>query len=78
MTLRCSLSDKFDGGYNYEISVSPSDGIAVSVYFDRVVTSSISRYTWPKWMVAPSTEARGKKSLEVVKTGLSDIPGFTD
>jgi len=67
-----------DGGYSYEISVSPSDGIAVSVYFDRVVTSSISRYTWPKWMVAPSTEARGKKSLEVVKTGLSDIPGFTD
>lgn len=68
----------YDGGYNYEISVSQSDGIAVSVYFDRVVTSSVSRYTWPLWMVAPPTEAKGKKSLEIVKTGLSDIPGFTD
>jgi hypothetical protein len=68
----------YDGGYNYVISVAPSDGIAVSVYFDRVVTSSVSRYSWPLWMVVPSTEVKAKKSLEVVKTGLSAIPGFTD
>jgi hypothetical protein len=68
----------YDGGHNYVISVTQSDGIAVSVYFDGVVTSSLSRYTWPLWLVVPSTEAREKKSLEVVKTGLSSIPGFTD
>ena len=68
----------YDGGDNYEILTAQSDGIAVSVYFDGVVTSSLSRYTWPLWLVVPSTETREKKSLEVVKTGLSSIPGFTD
>jgi hypothetical protein len=68
----------YDGGYNYIISSAPSDGIAVSVYFDHNVTSSSGRYNWPLWMIAPSTEAREKKSLEVVRTGLSSIPGFTD
>jgi hypothetical protein len=68
----------YDGGYNYVISVSESDGIAVSVYFDGAVTSSLSRYVWPLWLVVPSTEAREKKSFEIVKTGLSSIPGFTD
>ena len=68
----------YDGGSNYEILTAQSDGIAVSVYFDGVVTSSLSRYTWPIWLVVPSTEAREKKSLEIVKTGLSSIPGFTD
>jgi hypothetical protein len=38
----------------------------------------LSRYTWPLWLTVPSTEARDKKSLEVIKTGLSSIPGFTD
>jgi hypothetical protein len=71
-------AESYDGGYNYEIMVSNSDGIAVSVYFDGVVTSSLSRYTWPLWLIGPSTEAREKKSLEVVRTGLSLIPGFTD
>jgi hypothetical protein len=60
------------------ISVAPSDGIAVSVYFDRNITSSISRYNWPLWMIVPSTEIREKKSLDIVRTGLSSIPGFTD
>ena len=68
----------YDGGYNYEILTATSDGIAVSVYFDGEVTSSISRYTWPLWLIVPPTEAREKKSLQVVKTGLSSIPGFTD
>jgi hypothetical protein len=68
----------YDGGSNYVISTAPSDGIAVSVYFDHNVTSSISRYNWPLWMTVPSTAAREKKSLEVVRTGLASIPGFTD
>jgi hypothetical protein len=68
----------YNGGSNYEILTAQSDGIAVSVYFDGVVTSSLSRYAWPLWLVAPSTEAREKKSFEVVKTGLTSIPGFTD
>jgi len=68
----------YDGGYNYEILVTTSDGIAVSVYFDRTVTSSQSRYMWPRWLIVPSTEVREKKSLEVIKAGLSSIPGFTD
>jgi hypothetical protein len=68
----------YDGGFNYVISTAPSDGIAVSVYFDQTVTSSSGRYNWPLWMVVPSTKAREKKSLDVVRTGLSAIPGFTD
>jgi hypothetical protein len=68
----------YDGGLTYEILTAQSDGIAVSVYFDGVVTSSLSRYNWPFWLVVPSTEMREKKSLEIVKTGLSSIPGFTD
>lgn len=68
----------YDGGYNYEIFTALSDGIAVSVYYDKVVTSSESRYTWPTWLIVPATKATEKKSLQVVASGLSDIPGFTD
>jgi FlgD Ig-like domain len=68
----------YDGGYNYEISTANSDGIAVSVYLDGVVTSSDSRYTWPKWLIVPPTIAREKKSYQVVRSGLTAIPGFTD
>ena len=68
----------YDGGYNYVISSATSDGIAVSVYFDHEVTSSDSRYTWPLWLIVPSAVTREKKSLQVVKSGLSAIPGFTD
>jgi hypothetical protein len=48
----------YDGGHSYSISTAESDGIGVSVYYDRTVTSSVSRYTWSKWLVAPSTEIR--------------------
>ncbi len=68
----------YDGGYNYEISTTSSNGIAVSVYYDGVVTSSLSRYNWPLWLVVPPTFAREKKSLQIVKSGLSSIPGFAD
>ena len=69
-------AETYDGGYNYEISAIKSDGIAVSVYFDKTVTSSLTRYTWPSWLVVPPTELREKKSLQVVKAGLSAIPDF--
>ncbi len=68
----------YDGGYNYEITTALSDGIAVSVYYDGIVTSSESRYTWPLWLIVPETVARDKKSLQVIKAGLSGIPGFAD
>jgi hypothetical protein len=68
----------YDGGYTYIISAASSDGIAVSVYFDQKVTSSLGRYNWPLWMTVPATKAREKKSLDIVRTGLSSIPGFTD
>jgi hypothetical protein len=68
----------YDGGYSYVISSTASDGIAVSVYFDRAVTSSVSRYSWPLWMVAPSTVDRVKKSFGVIRSGLNAIPNFTD
>ncbi|MGB8491813.1 MAG: T9SS type A sorting domain-containing protein [Bacteroidales bacterium] len=68
----------YDGGYNYEITTATSDGIAVSVYLDGSVTSSLGRYTWPNRLLIPPTISREKKSLQVVKAGLSGIPRFTD
>lgn len=68
----------YDGGYNYVISTSESDGIAVSVYLDRNVTSTVSRYNWEKWLTVPPTVSREKKSLEIIRSGLSAIPEFTD
>lgn len=65
-----------DGGYNYDILTSKSDGIAVSVYFDKTVTSTVSRYTWAPWLVAPNTYSKEKRSFFVVKEGLSGIPDF--
>ena len=68
----------YDGGYNYEISTSESDGIAVSVYLDRDVTSTVSRYNWEKWLMVPPTVSREKRSLEIIRNGLSGLPWFTD
>lgn len=68
----------YDGGYNYVISTATTDGIGVSVYYDGVVTSSQSRYTWPLWLVVPATEPRKKVSYTIMKTGLSGIPDFVN
>ena len=68
----------YDGGYNYEILTTSSDGIAVSVYHEGVVTSSLTRYSWPLWLVVPPTIPEEKRSLEVVEEGLLSIPGFLD
>jgi hypothetical protein len=68
----------YDGGYNYEISTALSDGIAVSVYLDKTVTSSLSRYVWQHWLIAPVTTATGKKSLQKIRDGLLSVPGFVE
>lgn len=71
-------AESYDGGYNYEILTTQSDGIAVSVYYDGIVTSSMGRYTWPKWLIVPSVVPREKKALEVIRNGLPSIPDFVE
>lgn len=67
-----------DGGYTFEIETAQSDGIAVSLYYKGVVTSTTDRYNWSKWMVVPPTSVREKESLHVVESGLAAFPGFAD
>jgi hypothetical protein len=66
----------YDGGYNFDIITSSSDGIAVSVFYKGVVTNTTNRYRWPLWLVVPPTKIREKASLEIVEQGMSEIPGF--
>jgi hypothetical protein len=66
----------YDGGWSFSITPKKSDGISVSVYADRSVVSSTSRYNWDTWLIVPNTFAREKKSLHLVGTGLSLIPDF--
>lgn len=68
----------YDGGYNYETITRKSDGIAVSVYYDSMVTSSVNRYEWPTWLIVPPVTEREKKSLQVVGAGLQTIPWFAE
>ena len=68
----------YDGGHSYDISTAKSDGIGVSVYFDGVVTSSQSRYSWPLWLTVPVTVTRLKESYGIMKSGLSGIPDFVN
>jgi hypothetical protein len=67
-----------DGGYSYRISTALSDGIAISVYRDGTVTSTLNRYKWPSWLVVPPVTMREKESLKVVESGLGLIPEFAD
>ncbi len=71
-------AESYDGGYNYEIFTAPSDGIALSVYHRRTVTSTLDRYNWDPWLIVPPTIAREKRSLQVVSEGLATIPDFAD
>jgi hypothetical protein len=63
----------YDGGNSFEIISRQSDGIAVSVYAESVVTNTLTRYTWPTWLVVPQTIDKPKKSLEIISDGLSAI-----
>jgi hypothetical protein len=71
-------AETYDGGRSYEIQTIESDGIAISVYYKGVVTSSNGRYKWDKWLVAPATNYREKESLHVVEAGLTSLPTFAD
>jgi hypothetical protein len=71
-------AESFDGGRSYKISAAVSDGIAVSVYFDKSITSTTSRYKWDKWLVVPETVIREKRSLEQVSWGLAAIRMFAE
>jgi hypothetical protein len=65
-----------DGGYSFEIISRISDGIAVSVYDGSLVTNTLTRYTWPTWLVVPPATEKAKRSLEIVSEGLKSIPGY--
>lgn len=67
-----------DGGRSFEIQTKSSDGIALSLYYKDVVTSTTGRYSWEKWFVLPKTSVRMKKSFQVVETKLGTFPDFAD
>ncbi len=66
----------YDGGYNFEIFTTATEGIAVSVNHKGVVTNTTNRYRWPKWLVVPPTVTREKASLHIIEEGLSLIPDY--
>ncbi len=68
----------YDGGWNFTILTSPSDGIALSVYYKGEVTSTTDRYNWTPWLVVPETTIREKKSLQVIESGLTVFPYFAE
>jgi len=68
----------YDGGYNFDIITTESDGIAVSVHHQGAVTNTVNRYRWQKWLIAPPTAEREKASLHVIETGLAAIPDYVD
>jgi hypothetical protein len=67
-----------NGGYTFEILTNSSDGVAVSLYYKGVVTSTTSRYSWLPWLIVPKTYEREKKSLYVVASELPTIASFAD
>jgi len=68
----------YDGGYNFEIITAQSDGIAISVWHNGVVTNTTNRYSWPKWLIVPQTVEREKASLHIIEAGLTAIPDYAD
>lgn len=68
----------YDGGRSYKISTAESDGISLSVYFDKSITSTTSRYNWDKWLIVPETVIRKKQSLQLIESGLSAFDMFAD
>jgi hypothetical protein len=66
----------YDGGYNFDIITTLSDGIAISVYRKGTIVSSTTRYTWSSWLVVPETEVVEKASLGIIENGMRSIPGY--
>lgn len=71
-------AESYDGGYNFDIFTTSSDGIALSVLHKGVVTNSTNRYRWPSWLIVPPTVEREKASLFLVEQGLRSIPDWAD
>lgn len=68
----------YDGGYNFEILTTESDGIAVSISHKGSVTNATNRYSWPKWLIVAPTAEREKASLHIIEEGLKSIPDYID
>jgi len=68
----------YDGGYNFDILTTESDGIAVSVYHNGIVTNSTNRYSWPGWLIVPPVAEREKASLHIIEEGLGAIPDYAE
>jgi hypothetical protein len=66
----------YDGGYNFDILTTVSDGIAVSIDYNGVVVNSANRYRWPTWLIVPPTAVREKASLQIIHDGLAVIPYY--
>ena len=67
----------YDGGYSFDIISRISEGIAISVYNNSLVTNTLTRYVWPSWLIVQPTAERAKKSLDIIREGLETIPGYT-
>jgi hypothetical protein len=69
-------ASSWDGGYHWTIEESISDGIAINVLINGEVTTTLTRFTWPTWLVVPPTVEREKASLGIVREGLTLIPDY--
>lgn len=69
-------ASSWDGGYHWIIEESESDGIALNVLINGEVTGTLTRFTWPSWLVVPPTLEREKASLGIIREGLSLIPDY--
>lgn len=68
----------YDGGYNFEIITTASDGIAVSVLHNGTIVNTTNRYRWTTWLVVPPATIREKASLPIIRNGLAEIPYYAD
>lgn len=66
----------YDSGKTYEIIGKISDGIAVTILFNNKISHTLTRYSWPSWLIVPETKERVKKSLGIISTEMRNIPDF--
>ncbi|HCC71373.1 MAG TPA: hypothetical protein DEQ09_09530 [Bacteroidales bacterium] len=69
-------ASSWDGGYHWTIEESKSDGIALSVIINGEIYNTLTRFSWPGWLVVPPTVEREKASLDIVRSGLDPIPDY--
>ena len=71
-------AESYDGGYNFVIETTQSEGIALSVYYKGTVTYTSDRYRWDNWLIVPPVKSREKGSIQVLESRLDDFLRFTD